>query len=197
MSLDWPPELNRTAEAERERTAKFGVTLGSAISDIDSEMDRLSVDDWRLETAMPQRKTDRLPYTSAAEPEDPGVVLRWIKDGDQYAVGCDRYDRVRDNMRALGLYLMEKRKMETRPIATVESEFATARLPPGDEESEAVVARKPPHEVLGVAPDPSESEVQDAFRALVKVTHPDLGGREKEFAKIKRAREKILNEANP
>lgn len=179
--LDWPTELERTDPADRERTTKFDVTLGNAITDIKREMERLDVDDWRLETAMPQRKTDGLPYASAAEPDDPGVALRWTDDGEDYAITCDHYAKVRDNTRAIGLYLREKRKMENRPVTTGRSEFATTQLPPADEEAIAApsassedVLDEEPHEVLDVAPD---EIVRAAFRTQVKDLegHPDTG----------------------
>lgn len=121
--LDWPAELERTQPDERTQTSKFMATLDSEIRDLEEEMDRLTVDDWRLWTAIPQRKTDGLPYASAAEPDDPGVVLRWSDDGNQYAIGCDAYTRVRDNVRAIGLYVAEKRRMENRPVTTGHSDL--------------------------------------------------------------------------
>lgn len=200
--LDWPAELERTDPAARERTSKFDVTLGSAINDIKREMDRLDVDDWRLETAMPQRKTDGLPYASAAEPDDPGVALLWTDDGEDYAIACDHYTRVRDNTRAIGLYVQEKRKMENRPVTTGQSEFATARLPPADEEA---IAAPPvqddgldekPHEILGVASDAPDEVVQAAFRTQLKDLkgHPDTGGSSDRFQQLQQARDDLLDD---
>jgi hypothetical protein len=37
---------------------------------------------------MPQRKIDELPYASAAEPDDPGVALRWTDAGNDYAIAA-------------------------------------------------------------------------------------------------------------
>ncbi|UHQ96448.1 J domain-containing protein [Natrinema halophilum] len=202
--LDWPTELPRTNPTDRERTTKFDVTLGAAIKDIKREMERLEVDDWRLETGMPQRKTDGLPYASAAEPDDPGVALQWTMDGADYAIACDQYTKVRDNTRAIGLYLNEKRKMENRPIATGQSEFATARLPPADEgeiaappapSEEDVLGDDEPHEVLEVAPDAPDEIVRAAFKAQVRDLegHPDTGGSSDQFRKLEKAREEMLD----
>jgi hypothetical protein len=47
------------------------------------------------------------------------------KDGEQFAVACDRYDDVRDNIRTIGLYVEGKRKMSNRPVNTGQDEFAT------------------------------------------------------------------------
>lgn len=47
-------------------------------------------------------------------------------DGEQYAGACDRFSRLRDNVRTVGLYVRKKRKMEQRPVVTGESELANA-----------------------------------------------------------------------
>jgi hypothetical protein len=190
--LDWPRGFERTAPGNRERNNSFEVTLSKAFSDLESELDRLGVeeDGYRYAFDARQRKTDQRPY-QRANPDDPGFVLRWRMDGADYAVACDRWSRLRDNVRTVGLYIREKRKMEQRPVVTGESEFANARLPSGDD-SEAVVGREPPHEVLGVSPDATPSEVREAFRRKVRAVHPDHGGDEQEFKRVKHAREGLL-----
>ena len=115
--------------------------------------------------------------------------------GDQYAVACDAYTRLRDNARTLYLYLREKRKMEQRPVETGESEFANARLPPAEGgEGGTVVAQEPPHEILGVDRNADEAAVREAFREKAQVAHPDQGGSEDEFRRVRDAREVMLDE---
>ena len=117
-------------------------------------------------------------------------------DGDQYAAACDKHTRLRDNVRSLYFYLHEKRKMEKRPVVTGESEFANARLPPGDDVTPdgAVVAQpSKPHEVLGVAPDAPEAVVKGAFRSLAKEHHPDAGGNREAFVRYREAKDELLD----
>jgi hypothetical protein len=150
--IDWPPEWERTLARERSKNRSYEVSQNDAITDLDDELDRLGVDDWRLSTAMDhQSRNPNYPYSNQPEPDDPGVVCRWSMDGDQFAVACDAYSRVRDNLRTVGLYIREKRKMSGRPVTTGETEFANARLPSGEED--AVAADPPPYQVLGVDPD--------------------------------------------
>ena len=194
--IDWPDFAERTDPRSRERTSKFSVTLASALSDIESELeDRLEVTDYRISTAAPHRKRDGRPYADA-NPDDPGVVVRWSKDGEQYCVAADHYTDLRDNARAIGLYIEEKRKMGNRPVHTGQDEFATARLPPGDDEEAAVVvaggAQRPPHEVLGVAPDAPEPVVKGAYRELLKERHPDHGGSAAELRELNDAKDALL-----
>ena len=86
--------------------------------------------------------------------------------------------------------------MSNRPVKTGQDEFATARLPPGDDE-EAIVATgetvQEPHEVLGGTPDAPEATVKGAFREHVKDAHADHGGNgEHSVAELKNARDALL-----
>jgi hypothetical protein len=198
--VDWPAWADRTEPRRRERTSKFSVTLHQAIEDIQTELeDRLGADDWRISTAAPHRKKDGRPYADAS-PDDPAVVVRWSKDGEQYCVAADEYTSLRDNTRAIGLYIAEKRKMSNRPVHTGQDEFATARLPSGDEDDDVVVAgpggglSEPAHEVLGVAEDAPDDVIRAAARRLAANVHPDgENGDEAEFKKIQRAKRRLLD----
>ena len=194
--VDWPSGFERTPERDRSPNRSFEVSLTDAIEDLAGEMDRLDADEWRLSTALDhQSQNPNYPYANQPEPDDPGVALRWTMDGGQYAVACDAHSRVRDNLRTIGLYVREKRKMETRPVETGESEFANARLPPADQE-DAVVAgagSEPAHEVLEVAADAADDVVEAAFRAKAKEVHPDQGGSRAEWQRLQEAREVMLD----
>jgi hypothetical protein len=189
--VDWPDWAERTEPHRRKTTSKFKVTLNQAVNDIEAELeDRLGVDDWRLSTAAPHRKKDGRPY-SDADPDDPGAVVQWSMNGEKYSVAADEYTNLRDNVRAIGLYLKEKRKMSNRPVKTGQSEFATARLPSADKD--AVVGSEPPHEVLGVAPDAPMAVVKGAYRELLKDRHPDHGGSRETFERLQTAKDAMLD----
>lgn len=193
--VDWPPQFERRPASKRVRTSKFGVTFHEALRRIENElMNRVGADDWRVSTAAPHRKKDGMPY-ARANPDDPSVVIRWSKDGQQFAVACDHYTDWRDNARAIGLYIREKRKMGDRPVTTGQSEFATARLPSGNED--AIVADAPdqqaPHEMLDVAPDAPDDVVEAAYRQKTKTAHPDQGGSAEELRRVQQAKEALLN----
>ncbi len=195
--VDWPPQFDRTPTSERERTSKFSVTFQQALDDIERELlDRVGADDWRVSTAAPHRKRDGRPYADA-RPDDSAVVVRWSMGGEQFAVACDQYTDWRDNARAIGLYIREKRKMSDRPVTTGQSEFATARLPSGSEDALVTTAadgsKEEPHEVLGVAPDAPETVVEAAARRLRKEHHPDQGGSVEHFKRVNEAEEAMLD----
>jgi len=188
--IDWPAGWDRTPPGHRERTRKFDTTKAATIRQLESEMGRLGADDWRLSTgAQHQKRNPNYPYANS-NPDDPGFVLRWTKDGHQHAVACDSYARLESNARAVLLWVRETRLRGDRPVRTGQDEFATARLPSGDED--AITTRPPPHEVLEVAPDASEAVVQAAFRERVKEAHPDQGGSGQEQQLVQWAREQML-----
>jgi DnaJ-domain-containing protein 1 len=116
-------------------------------------------------------------------------------DEEQYAVACDRYTGLRDNVRAIGLYIEEKRKMGNRPVRPGQDEFATARLPSGDDEDLVVASGRTeePHEVLGVSPDAPDAVVTGAYRKLLKERHPDYGGSAAELRQLNQAKEAMLD----
>ncbi len=189
--IDWPAGFSRTPPARREPNRSFEASLSNTPWDIATEMDRLDPDDWRASIGNTHTKSNTLPRYDA-NPDDPGFVLRWSLDGEQFAVACDAYSRLRDNAREVYLWVHETRMRGNRAVETGESEFAAARLPSGDED--AVVAAEPAHAVLNVEPDASDDEVRRAFRDAVKEAHPDQGGSREEFRRVKEAKEAMLDD---
>lgn len=190
--IDWPLGWGRTDPAERSRNNRFEARLNQSIRDLEDELRRVGVDDWRLSTgAEHQKRNPNFPYADA-RPDDPGAVVRWTMDGAQYAAACDRYSRLRDNIRALYLYVREKRKMSTRPVVTGESEFSNARLPPGEDIHPDVSSREKARGILGVSQNPDADEIRSAFQKRLIEAHPDHGGSVAEVTRVRKARDLLL-----
>lgn len=193
-NLDWPPEFDRTDPQDREPySGGFRVTRSTAFQNVLDELATWQgVTDVQLDSgAEHQKRNPNKPYANASY-DDPGVVVRFTKDGEEMAAACDSWDNPRDNAQDLYHYLHETRMQEQRGTVTAESEYEKLRLPSGDED--ATVAKSPAHRVLGVDRDASEEEIQSAFRERAKETHADQGGDSENFKRVKRAREKMLNE---
>ena len=197
MNLDWPASFERTSAADRERNRSFEATLGATTKELATEMDRMDVDEYRGEIGNAHTKSNGLPLHNA-NPDDPGFVLRWVDDGEQFAVACDASPQLRDNVRYVLKWVNETRMRGKRPVETGDSEFAAARLPPGDDGDGDVVAgtatSQPAHEVLGVAPDAPVNVVESAARARKAETHPDNGGDRDEFQRVVEAEEVMLDD---
>jgi hypothetical protein len=191
--LDWPPGQARTPAHERSRNNSYQASLTDTTADIATEMDRLDPDEWQVQTASGGRyvKDNGLPKHNA-NPEDPGVVLRWSKGGRSYAVACDDSPRLRDNLRTVYLWVHETRMRSQRPVVTAQDDFAAAALPSGDEDAEP--ARPPAHEVLEVSPGAPDQVVRAAFKAQVTDAHPDHGGSPEAVRRLKWARDSMLGD---
>lgn len=188
--LDWPPEFERTDPDRREPCPNgFRVTRSEAFDNILSELDTWDATDVQLDTgAEHQTRNPNKPYANASY-DDPGVVVRFTKDGDEMAAACDRWDNPRDNAQDLYYYLHETRMQEQRGTVTAQSEYDKLRLPSGDD---ATAADPPAHHVLGVDRDATDGEIRDAYRERVKETHADQGGDSEAFKLVQRAKEELL-----
>jgi len=175
--LDWPQGFERTSAGERESASKYSVNYQQTKTELKREMERLGVEAWNL---------DDVTGTGG----DPGVVVRWRKDGTDYAVACDAYTAKRDNIRTLYLWINETRMRNQRPVETGQDDLAAAALPRSDEPVEGAA---PPHVILEVPPDASNEEVQQAFREKAKETHSDTGGSNEQFKRVKTARDQMLD----
>ncbi|GAA0507871.1 hypothetical protein SAMN04488066_101368 [Halorubrum aquaticum] len=195
--FEWPAGFERTPEAEREPNRSFEASLATTTQDLSTEMGRMDVENWRASIANAHTKSNGLPLHNA-NPDDPGFVLRWTDDGESFAVACDASPRLRDNVRTVYKWVHETRMRGTRPVRTGDSEFAAARLPPGDASDGDVVAESssatPAHEVLDVSPDAPDTVVKAAARSLKAKNHPDNGGSRKAFQEVIEAEEVMLNE---
>lgn len=193
--LEWPEGFERTAPADRARyPGGFEVSRTKAFDSILEEISKIDgAMNVRVETAAPHTsKHPHRPYADR-EPDDPGVVAYYDRQGQGYAVACDRWNNLRDNARAVALYVDAKRAIERYGVATVGSEFDTQALPSGDGDENVVEAAPPPHEVLGVDPDAPDAVVKGAARSLKGEHHPDSGGDRETFQRIVEAEEAMLD----
>lgn len=189
--LDWPPEFERTPPEAREPCPNgFRVSRSAAFGNILEELQIWDgVTDVQLDSgAQHQKRNSNKPYANASF-DDPGVVVRFQKDGQDMAAACDRWDNPRDNAQDLYHYLHETRMQEQRGTVTGESEYDKLRLPSGDE---AVASEPAAHEILGVEPDAPEPAIKGAARQLKAETHPDNGGSTAAFERVVEAEEALL-----
>lgn len=181
--FDWPDGFERAENEDRETTNKFETGIRQTKRNLESEMERLGVDEWDL---------DEEPGSG------PSVVLRWIKGGQEFAVAADEYKAKKSNLRELYLWVNETRMRSTRKVKTGQDNFAAAALPSGDEEgvAEPVEPTRPPHEVLELSPDASDDAVKAVSRQLKGKYHPETGDMpdREEYIKVSKAKEAMLDE---
>lgn len=194
-NLDWPTDFERTPMGKRESYPHgFRVSRSDAFDNILAELRKLGARNVQLDTgAEHQQRNPNKPYANS-EFDDPSVVVRFERDGQQYAIPCDRWDNPRDNGQAIARYIDAKRAIERYGVSTIESEFSTQALPSGEEDEDVVVAGagRSAHEILGVSENAPEATVRGAYRELLKKRHPDHGGSTAEFRRLLVAKETLL-----
>lgn len=187
--LSWPDGWKRKQSSFRT-SAQFKkyqqrLSVADAVQRLLRELDLMGIPDWNviISTNVPLR-LDGMPR-SDKEPVDPGAAVYW-KKSDRQPMRCmaiDRYTRVADNLAAIAATLEAMRAIERHGGGTIlERAFlGFAALP----------ERATQHwrEVLGIEGTPTLSKIEDRFRALAQVHHPDKGGDRNKFEEIVQARD--------
>lgn len=140
-----------------------------------------------ISSNVPLRR-DGLPLASATEPQDPGVAVYFERRVGEawvpFVVACDTYERVKANLRAVGLTVEALRSIARHGATEMLEQAFTgfAALPP------ATPADGPPWwVVLGVPQHAPADEVREAYRRLALEHHPDHGGDAERMVQINRA----------
>ena len=204
--LTWPIALLRTEPSDRQY-ARFGtknnqgwgnkkLTVSQALNRLRGELGRYTKvgKDWRVDPDMivvstnMRTRLDGLPYSSAREPDDPGVCVYFELDGFPVALPCDTFKRVADNIAAIAGHIEADRRQERYGVGTSAQRFAGFRALPAPGEGSGSAW----WDILGIERTANENEVRQAFRRMAKAAHPDAGGTTQGFQVIKVAYEQAL-----
>jgi DnaJ domain len=195
--LAWPIGWKRTEPGRRVR-APFStkrrsqtdswprseaLSMSDGIDRLTSELRRLSAGAVVISTNVPIRN-DGLPYATARMPDDPGVAVYFKLQGKDRCLACDRYTRLPDNMAAIAGHIESLRTIERYGVGTLDQAFAGYTALPSPV-AHAIDWR----DVLRLKPDATLADVDDAYRALARQYHPDMGGSTELMQKITAARD--------
>lgn len=177
--LAWPQHKTRTKFRE---TARFDVNFARARDELAAEMDRLRCTNAVLSTNV-RLRLDGQPYANEPEPADPGVAVYFMWKGHQMCFACDRWNKVKDNIRAI--------------CKTIEAIRGIDRWGSGDMLAaafsgfEALPAPKSWFEILEFPDNPHLAKtIQNAnyqYKTLAHRHHPDKGGSEVKMAELNQA----------
>ena len=106
--LQWPSHRPRTQRRQRSR---FGVSFARARTELFNELRLMGARLAVLSTNFALRR-DGLPYANLPEPNDPGVAIYFEWKGRQMVFSCDRWDKVRDNARAISYTISALRGLD-------------------------------------------------------------------------------------
>jgi hypothetical protein len=169
--LHWPNGHPRTPPGQRRRGA-FRTPLGRARDDVVEEITarkRLGGQNPVVSTNLSLRRRDGLPYANQAAPEDPGVAVYWEMDGQPYAMACDRWLSVADNLQAISKTLRALRGIQRwGPTEMVHRAFRGFQALPTPEDAGGTSWRQ----VLGTQ-TLSLEVAEHVARGLLHRYHPD------------------------
>lgn len=195
--LAWPIGRPRRGWSNR-KSGKFTsggnpVTVAAAVQRLDEELVRLGAI-YILPSSNLELRLDGRPRSDRGVPNDPGVCVYFQLKGKPFALACDAYDNVAQNIAALAAHIEATRAIERHGVATAAESLAafSALPPPGP-------ATQPPRSwwvVLGVSARATAAEINAAFRTLSADRHPDRpGGSHDAMAELSAARDAALKEA--
>lgn len=114
---------------------------------------------------------------------DDGVAAYFQSSGPPMVMASDRFQSVAANLRSLALAIEAMRQLERHGGGTMMERALTGFV--------ALLARKDPHEILGVRPEATPEEIDAAFRQKAKSAHPDAGGSAEAMQALVEARDRL------
>lgn len=206
--LAWPAHRPRTPNYRR-RSGKFKkndrrINMVDAFRRVDEELQRMGARYQILSTNI-ELRLDGIPRGGGRAPDDPGVCLYFHLKDKPFALACDSYIDVAQNIAALAAHLDATRAIERHGVATAaETLEAFTALPPpaGSQPTPRVrswreVLGLTPHFPEGLTPKEAAGVVQGRFRDRATRAHPDTGGSTEAMAELNAARTAALLEVNP
>ncbi len=146
-----------------------------------------------------QIRNDGWPYANA-RPSHPAVVLSFRNNkGEEVSFPCDSYDRMEDNLRAIGLTLKSLRDIDRYGVSQGGEQYKgwTALPEAGKSDSTRDAAATLSAYSPALSADQVMSQpgaMQEAYRQAAKRCHPDTGGSVEEWYRVESARRTL--EAN-
>lgn len=189
--LKWPDGWERT---RNRHSARYKVTVDRAYEDLVASLQKLGALSGSIiiSSNVPPRNAFGTPRNDGAQVGDTGVAIYWqTRAHGERVMACDRWDTVKDNIRAIGLAVEGLRAMERAGASQIMERAFTAfgSLPAS---ANAAPAR-PWWDVLGFTHSTlsvlSAAVVDARYRELARAAHPDHGGSAEGFAELGRARD--------
>lgn len=199
--LAWPAHRPRTS-SWRRRNGQFKahgrpVTIADAYDRLDRELTRLG-GLYPVLSSNLELRLDGQPRSGQRQPADPGVCLYFSLKGKPFALACDTYGDVAQNIAALAAHLEATRAIERHGVASAaESLEAFIALPPPAAGAAGATRIRSWREVLGfleafphgLTAIEAMDLIAKRYRRLAGVAHPDNGGSDAAMAELNAARD--------
>lgn len=189
--LAWPPGKPRTQTAQR-KNGKFrhngsDLTVAVAAGRVEDELQKLGAR-WPLISSNVELTLSGRPRSGQREPDDRGVCVYFQLAGRPYAMACDRYTTVADNLAAIAAHIDATRAIERHGVATAAETLQAFQ---------ALAAPGSAHwtTTLGLTRETTTADtIKAAHRRLLAGAHPDQGGSHDRMVEINAARDAAMKE---
>jgi hypothetical protein len=179
--LYWPSGWKRSSYPGDSR---FRTGFGEARNLLFAELDRMGASHVILSTNVPLRN-DGLPRANMRpDGGDSGVAVYFQRKGKAMVFACDKFRKTEDNIYAIAKTIDAMRGIERWGASDMmERAFAGFKALNSENEGESWWS------VLGCSASATAEEIELAYRAKVKIAHPDAGGSHEEMRKVNVARD--------
>lgn len=188
--LQWPEGWPRHKGMRQH--GNFKQTLGSAIDNLDREVDLLGGRNMVISTNIEPRLDGR-PRMGQRKPDDPGVAVYFQLGERSMAFACDQYDSVAKNIHAIGLTIGALRGIKRWGASDMMERAFTGfeQLPHPDG-----VSKRAWRQVFGIGPGIwiDRETLGELYHRLAKERHPDHGGSDALMAELNAAYEEAKAE---
>lgn len=198
--LSWPAHRPRTSRAARkdgnfkrkdQRGWMVPVTMAVAVERLDSELTKMGASYPLLSTNVEVR-LDGKPRSGQGAPADPGVCVYFSLKGEPFALACDTFNTVEQNVAALAAHVEATRAITRWGVASAaETLQAFTALPPPPPGAAPAQPARPWWETFGVMRDAADAET---ITALYRVKAKGSAGNEAALLELNLAKDAALAE---
>lgn len=186
--LSWPLSWPRTKQPQRSRFGTYHKkpSVAAGRDALMLELGRLGASRVVISTNITLRK-DGLPYSNQPEPRDAGAAVYFTLRTRRQVLACDKWSTVGDNLHAIAKHVEALRGQERWGVGSVEQAFAGyAALPPPTSAAHNCWT------TLELPFGSSAELINEQYKCLSQIRHPDRGGTHELMAALNQAREEAL-----
>lgn len=187
--LTWPHAIPRV-DPNRRANSLFKTELMPALKNVQSSLRRFGEATGKAVSNVVISSNYSL---GVHNPEDPGVAVWFVWDGQERCIAVDRYPKLAHNLQAIH-HVLEARVTEARHggLRIVQQTFTGFLALPAPIE----MGGKTCWQILDIPPYAPRERIEEAFRSLATTLHPDKGGSEADMAELNAARAAALAATN-
>lgn len=186
--LAWPAGKPRTPASSRKpgsfKSNEKPIGMEAAYERVQAELDRLGGKYGLLSSNVELTLSGR-PRGDRRAPSDPAVCLYFSLDGKPFAMGCDAFDSVPQNIAAIAGHIEATRRIARYGVASASESLRAF---------EALPAPQSHWAVLGLLPGSGAEAINHMYRDKARKAHPDQGGSEADMARLNAARDAAIQE---